>query len=81
MSNGAVKKETSTKEVTRIWVNDLKMRSFSPTMVCTTLGLYLYGFILFYSSHVLCNVHVTMKLCSLNSEILVFAVLYRLISF
>ncbi|KAG8146091.1 putative Strawberry notch 1-like protein, partial [Naja naja] len=32
MSNGAVKKETSTKEVTRIWVNDLKMRSFSPTM-------------------------------------------------
>ncbi|KAL7986692.1 hypothetical protein Chor_012975 [Crotalus horridus] len=32
LSNGAVKKETSTKEVTRIWVNDLKMRSFSPTM-------------------------------------------------
>ncbi|XP_053862182.1 protein strawberry notch homolog 1 isoform X2 [Malaclemys terrapin pileata] len=32
LSNGAVKKEASTKEVTRIWVNDVKMRSYSPTM-------------------------------------------------
>nr|XP_009930795.1 PREDICTED: protein strawberry notch homolog 1 [Opisthocomus hoazin] len=32
LSNGAAKKETSTKEVARIWINDIKMRSFSPTM-------------------------------------------------
>uniref|UniRef100_A0A8B9C439 Protein strawberry notch homolog 1 n=1 Tax=Anser brachyrhynchus TaxID=132585 RepID=A0A8B9C439_9AVES len=32
LSNGAVKKEASTKEVARIWINDIKMRSFSPTM-------------------------------------------------
>ncbi|XP_015130822.1 protein strawberry notch homolog 1 isoform X1 [Gallus gallus] len=32
LSNGAVKKEASTKEVARIWINDVKMRSFSPTM-------------------------------------------------
>ncbi|XP_077164291.1 protein strawberry notch homolog 1 isoform X1 [Paroedura picta] len=32
LSNGAVKKEAPTKEVARIWINDLKMRSFSPTM-------------------------------------------------
>ncbi|KFW12643.1 Protein strawberry notch 1 [Eurypyga helias] len=32
LSNGAVKKEASTKEVARIWINDMKMRSFSPTM-------------------------------------------------
>ncbi|XP_075754664.1 protein strawberry notch homolog 1 isoform X1 [Pelodiscus sinensis] len=32
LSNGAVKKETSTKEVARIWINDVKMRSYSPTM-------------------------------------------------
>ncbi|KYO39627.1 strawberry notch-like protein 2 isoform A [Alligator mississippiensis] len=32
VSNGAVKKEASTKEVARIWINDMKMRSFSPTM-------------------------------------------------
>ncbi|NXQ97497.1 SBNO1 protein, partial [Sagittarius serpentarius] len=31
LSNGAVKKEASTKEVARIWINDIKMRSFSPT--------------------------------------------------
>uniref|UniRef100_A0A7M4FJ90 Protein strawberry notch homolog 1 n=1 Tax=Crocodylus porosus TaxID=8502 RepID=A0A7M4FJ90_CROPO len=35
VSNGAVKKEASTKEVARIWINDMKMRSFSPTMVST----------------------------------------------
>uniref|UniRef100_A0A8D2PFD4 Protein strawberry notch homolog 1 n=1 Tax=Zosterops lateralis melanops TaxID=1220523 RepID=A0A8D2PFD4_ZOSLA len=32
LSNGAVKKEASTKEVARIWINDIKMRSFSPTV-------------------------------------------------
>ncbi|GAB1290185.1 Protein strawberry notch homolog 1 [Apodemus speciosus] len=32
VSNGAVKKESSNKEVARIWINDMKMRSFSPTM-------------------------------------------------
>ncbi|NXE07137.1 SBNO1 protein, partial [Lophotis ruficrista] len=32
LSNGAVKKEASTKEVARIWINDIKMRSYSPTM-------------------------------------------------
>ncbi|XP_028914340.1 protein strawberry notch homolog 1 isoform X6 [Ornithorhynchus anatinus] len=32
VSNGAVKKEASNKEVARIWINDIKMRSFSPTM-------------------------------------------------
>lgn len=36
LSNGAVKKEASTKEVARIWINDIKMRSFSPTMVSST---------------------------------------------
>lgn len=36
LSNGAVKKEASTKEVARIWINDVKMRSFSPTMVSST---------------------------------------------
>lgn len=36
LSNGAVKKEASTKEVARIWINDVKMRSFSPTMVSNT---------------------------------------------
>ena len=38
LSNGAAKKETSTKEVARIWINDIKMRSFSPTMVSNTNG-------------------------------------------
>lgn len=38
LSNGAVKKEASTKEVARIWINDIKMRSFSPTMVSNTNG-------------------------------------------
>ncbi|XP_078010388.1 protein strawberry notch homolog 1 isoform X2 [Phascolarctos cinereus] len=32
VSNGTVKKEASNKEVARIWINDIKMRSFSPTM-------------------------------------------------
>ncbi|XP_058512514.1 protein strawberry notch homolog 1 isoform X6 [Ochotona princeps] len=32
VSNGTVKKESSNKEVARIWINDMKMRSFSPTM-------------------------------------------------
>nr|Q5BJL5.2 RecName: Full=Protein strawberry notch homolog 1 [Rattus norvegicus] len=32
VSNGAVKKESSNKEVARVWINDMKMRSFSPTM-------------------------------------------------
>lgn len=32
VSNGTVKKESSNKEVARIWINDVKMRSFSPTM-------------------------------------------------
>ncbi|OBS68912.1 hypothetical protein A6R68_02525 [Neotoma lepida] len=32
VSNGAVKKESSNKDVARIWINDMKMRSFSPTM-------------------------------------------------
>lgn len=36
LSNGAVKKEASTKEVARIWINDIKMRSFSPTVVSGT---------------------------------------------
>ncbi|KAF6081978.1 hypothetical protein HJG60_008954 [Phyllostomus discolor] len=32
VSNGTIKKESSNKEVARIWINDMKMRSFSPTM-------------------------------------------------
>uniref|UniRef100_I3N3B9 Protein strawberry notch homolog 1 n=1 Tax=Ictidomys tridecemlineatus TaxID=43179 RepID=I3N3B9_ICTTR len=32
VSNGTVKKESSNKEVARIWINDMKMRSFSPTL-------------------------------------------------
>uniref|UniRef100_F7GKN4 Protein strawberry notch homolog 1 n=1 Tax=Macaca mulatta TaxID=9544 RepID=F7GKN4_MACMU len=33
VSNGTVKKESSNKEGARMWINDVKMRSFSPTMV------------------------------------------------
>uniref|UniRef100_A0A2K5S4C4 Protein strawberry notch homolog 1 n=1 Tax=Cebus imitator TaxID=2715852 RepID=A0A2K5S4C4_CEBIM len=32
VSNGTVKKESSNKDVARMWINDMKMRSFSPTM-------------------------------------------------
>nr|XP_014965099.2 protein strawberry notch homolog 1 isoform X2 [Macaca mulatta] len=32
VSNGTVKKESSNKEGARMWINDVKMRSFSPTM-------------------------------------------------
>uniref|UniRef100_A0A2I3HV82 Protein strawberry notch homolog 1 n=1 Tax=Nomascus leucogenys TaxID=61853 RepID=A0A2I3HV82_NOMLE len=32
VSNGTVKKESSNKEGARMWINDMKMRSFSPTM-------------------------------------------------
>nr|XP_020140012.1 protein strawberry notch homolog 1-like [Microcebus murinus] len=32
VSNATIKKESSNKEVARIWINDMKMRSFSPTM-------------------------------------------------
>uniref|UniRef100_A0A2K5KA99 Protein strawberry notch homolog 1 n=1 Tax=Colobus angolensis palliatus TaxID=336983 RepID=A0A2K5KA99_COLAP len=32
VSNGIVKKESSNKEGARMWINDMKIRSFSPTM-------------------------------------------------
>uniref|UniRef100_A0A8C9ILE6 Uncharacterized protein n=1 Tax=Piliocolobus tephrosceles TaxID=591936 RepID=A0A8C9ILE6_9PRIM len=32
VNNGTVKKESSNKEGARMWINDMKMRSFSPTM-------------------------------------------------